>query len=367
MLTIRHLMCATLAVLLTVAILPRARAADQGDPAVTLKVGDPAPALKVSVWVKGKPVAKLDKGQVYVVEFWATWCGPCRQTIPHLSELQKQYKDVVFIGMDCWEDDPAGVDKFVKNMGDKMDYRVALDTLPPAPPGKANDDTNAQRGVTATTWMTASGSNGIPTAFIVNKDSKIVWIGHPGTMNAPLKAIVAGTFDLAREALAAGFMTKIQRAVEADDDKSLAGVCDEFIKAMPEKADIVTRLRFAMALRKKDYAAANQQAVMFAVASKDDAEGLNDMAWALIDPQNPIPGADVGLAQKMALRAVELTRRESSPVLDTAARACFLKGDLAKAVELQTLAVARAEDEDSKAPLKEALGKYTAAAKSASR
>src|SRR5437588_12539911 len=60
----------------------------------TLSVGDPAPKLQVKEFVKGDPVKELEKGKVYVVEFWATWCGPCRATIPHLTELAKEHKDV---------------------------------------------------------------------------------------------------------------------------------------------------------------------------------------------------------------------------------------------------------------------------------
>src|SRR5947199_9364455 len=95
-----------------------------------LGIGDPAPKLEVKEFVKGEPVKSLEKGKVYVVEFWATWCGPCRATIPHLTELQKKHKDVTFIGVSIYESDPKAVKPFVEEMNDKMDYRVAMDDAP---------------------------------------------------------------------------------------------------------------------------------------------------------------------------------------------------------------------------------------------
>jgi thiol-disulfide isomerase/thioredoxin len=137
-----------------------------------LAVGDPAPALSVEKWVKGDPITGFEKGKIYVVEFWATWCGPCKAQFPHLSEMQKEFKDkgVTFIGTNIWEDKQYSdktlpkVEKFVKDQGDKMSYTVAFDG-----PAKAMDKN----------WMQAAGRDGIPSAFIVDREGKIAWIGHP--------------------------------------------------------------------------------------------------------------------------------------------------------------------------------------------
>ena len=133
---------------------------------VTLKVGDPAPKLQPGKWVQGEPVSQISPGKAYLVEFWATWCGPCRVSIPHLNEIYNKYKDkgLIVIGQNCAEHDESKVAPFVKSMGDKMTYRVALDK---------------SDGAMLQNWMEAAGQNGIPTAFLVDTHGRIAWIGHP--------------------------------------------------------------------------------------------------------------------------------------------------------------------------------------------
>jgi len=153
-----------------------------------LNIGDHAPVLQSAKWLKGTPVPQFEKGKLYVVEFWATWCGPCKENIPHLTEMARKYKDKVsIIGVDIWENAKPGegdpmtrVTKFVRDKGSVMDYIVAADGA---------DDTIAN------TWMKAAGEQGIPCSFIVDKEGNVVWIGHPAKMQNALEQVVAGTYD----------------------------------------------------------------------------------------------------------------------------------------------------------------------------
>ena len=151
--------------------------------AADLTIGSPAPPLSVKTWLKGTPIQEFDPAKTYVVEFWATWCGPCIQSIPHVSGLAKANPDVTFLGVGIWEDEKgSNLTDFVAKMGDKMSYNVGY---------SGNQDGMAQ------SWMKAAGQNGIPTAFVI-KEGKIAWVGHPMELDEPLAQIQAGTFDTAK-------------------------------------------------------------------------------------------------------------------------------------------------------------------------
>jgi len=136
------------------------------------KLGDKAALLTELTYVKGDPVT-FKEGKVYVVEFWATWCGPCRTSIPHLTKVQKQYKDkgVTVIGISN-EKKLEKVKNYVTEQGEKMNYTVAVDP-----------ERKTSKG-----YMTAYKQRGIPSAFIVNQKGNIAWVGHPmGEMDGVLK------------------------------------------------------------------------------------------------------------------------------------------------------------------------------------
>lgn len=324
-------------------------------PAPTLKVGDPAPKLQVGKWVQGEPVAAFASGKAYIVEFWATWCGPCRVSIPHLNEIHNKYKDkgLIVIGQDCWEKDESLVEPFIQKMGDKMTYRVALD-----------DKAGSEAGKMAETWMQAAGQNGIPSAFLVDTKGRIAWIGHPMALKeSDLELVLAGKFDLEKaaadyqrqkqnEAEVGKLSQKLNEQFRAKEWDAADATLDKLQPLLPEEQkDALAWPRFMVLVGKKEIDAAAKLADKASQAQKPNPMFLNGMAWELATSDD-IKGEPLNIAAKVAEKANSMTEGKEAAILDTLARINFLQGHKDKAVQLEEQAIGQAKGE-----LKDALQK----------
>lgn len=317
-----------------------------------LSIGDPAPPLDLKEFIKGKPVA-IEKGRVYVIEFWATWCGPCVESIPHLTKLQEKHKNIHIIGIS--DEDAATVKPFVEKMGDKMDYRVAIDK-PAGAAGNAKPDKQGaeeSEGRTARAWMDASGQSGIPTAFIVGREGRIAWLGHPIEMDKVLEEVVAGTFDLQAAAKEykekqtlirklRDLRTRIAEAQRDGGDKAVLKLLDEAILDSAKLEPTLGLHRFALLCKDQ---AKNAEAVEYGRrlvdrVVRDDFNALGNLAWLVVQPETPKPTPALAkLALQAALRADALAERKDANTADTLARAYFVNGNAKKAVETQERAL----------------------------
>jgi len=340
---------ASAAVILTTAAAFSQKTPDAAAKKPALAVGSPAPQLQVEKWVKGAPVAGFEKGKTYVVEFWATWCGPCIAGMPHLSALQRQFKDkgVTIIGVtsaDTRGNDLPAVEAMVEDKGDVMDYTVAWDS------GRMTSDA----------YMKAAGRNGIPCSFLVDGAGKIAYIGHPMFLDLPMEQVVAGTWDIekgnAAIADAQARLGEIRKAI-AQDPKSAIAKIAEFEGKFPIFASMVGSMKFDALMAAGDFPAAyaaGGKLVDEAIQHGNSAD-LNAIAWKIVDPEADWATLDLDLALRAATQGVAFSHEKDGAVLDTLARVHFLKGDTKKAIEVQTKAV-----DVSKGQMKESLEKTLA-------
>lgn len=275
---------------------------------LALQVGNAAPPLRVATWVKGESIAAFAPGRVYAIEFWATWCGPCVAGIPHLTELQHRFREQAdFVGLTAEDQNNTMemVREFVEAKGDEMDYRVAFDDL----------------GATWRSYMDAAGQNGIPCAFIIDKQSRVAWIGHPAdpSFERVLGEIIEDRYDFEtarreaeREAAAQRRILEAQaemhRAWEAGEEDHALALVDEIVSLNPKAMTRWAWWKFQTLMtgvRRPQDAYAYVRTLMEG-AYKDNSDMLLQFTYGIADSLG-IENPDLDLALELAKRAVELT------------------------------------------------------------
>jgi thiol-disulfide isomerase/thioredoxin len=304
-----------------------------------LKVGDPAPPLAVSTWLHGAEVKGFEPGRVYVIEFWATWCEPCRQIMPHMGDLQDEYRDkgVTFIGFASEaNDNEAKVNAFVAKHGAKLGYTFAF--------GSGTETHNA--------YMKASGQNGIPCSFVIDKLGKIAYIGHPLFLDVVLPKVLDGTWDpkSGAETLAAAdkdfdatywvVMTKSKSAEVALE--ALAKFAAKW-PALAENVDM-SQARLGHLVRAKRFPEAKALAEKLIAKSivRGDTSGLGVVSAALRSDSTKGHDDLIALATR-AMEASYALDQETPTILLDLIEVYAFAGDQAKVKEFGLKAVAAAK------------------------
>ena len=119
-------------------------------------VGKKAPEISAQSWINSEPLTlEALKGKVVVIEFFATWCPPCRASVPHLREIFNKYKAEAFALMSLTAEERDEVEPFAAK--NNMTYPIGVFS-------PSSDVYNVK---------------GIPHAVVVGKDGLVVWEGHP--------------------------------------------------------------------------------------------------------------------------------------------------------------------------------------------
>lgn len=376
----------------------------------TLTIGSQAPSLDIEHWYSfGEygfdKVTEFVDDKIYVIEFWATWCGPCISSMPHLAETQERHAQDGVQVVSISDEDEKTVQRFLKR-------ELRQQALPEDDHRDGDDPVEAKKSTYADltsaycltsdpdrsahdAYMKAAAQNGIPTAFIVGKSGLIEWIGHPMSMDKPLQAVVDDEWD--RDAFSKEFqekqaftlvLQKVRRLVRSHDyeealallgeakeaatgrNKQLAdayiaryysqrlqymashGETDEALKLV--EADIeqssdakrsqLRKLRVELLLSSGRTEDATE-ALADLIPDLGSFE-LNEIAWAVYEQVRSDNDEMDPKLLETAIKAAEMAVEQSpkqSPILDTLAHLVYLQGDLSRALEIQTEAVETAK------------------------
>ncbi|MDE5446272.1 redoxin domain-containing protein [Bradyrhizobium hipponense] len=327
-----------------------------------LCLASPAPSLKVENWLRGEPLTNFEPGKLYIVEFWATWCGPCVGMMPHLIELQAKYKDegLEVVGIADREEAPtadearAKLDAWLTEKFSNLNYRIGFDST----------------GEMKKLWMDASSSLGVPTSFVVDRDGHIAFIGHAIHIDDVLPKIINCTWRSSDEAKAAdakriaenqrvarelSIRRTIRLAIKAKDWPAALSAVEGGIATMPDNLAFREIHADLLLHKMRDTATGFQvlrQLVRDAIGKQSEAVyGLNIVMRQLFDPDNDrayLPRAErFAIARDVSehiLNSVQASGGLNFASYRVVAQYYYESGDKQRAIELIERAMTYLDD-----------------------
>jgi len=311
-----------------------------------LKVGDPAPPLTISDWVKGSELpSDLSKGgkKLVLVEFWAVWCPPCIATIGHLTELQRSYHDQLAVvsvsALDARGNTLQTVREFVESQGDKISYTIAFD----------------QAGITTRDYMEASGNFAIPYAFLIGREGALLWQGSPldPEMDEVIRRAAAGEYDVEtarRQQQVKDRLTMLEPLAQSGQWPQVRDGLHEILKIDPASDTCLGLLHGIYVNQLQDVEQLRAWASDHLEKHRQDGRVMRALAATLCsNPDLTTRLPDLALAAGRAAFEADSGNIQGARVY---AFAWYLVGNLDQAIQLQKLVVERANGQEQEAARK---------------
>lgn len=312
--------------------------------------GDPAPSLDGIRQVTGEALTKFEPGTIYVLDMWATWCSPCIKAMPHMSQVAENYKDknVKVFGVAIWETERPSRDG---TLYDRVKRFAEGNTDIKYPISYAGEDINFSMR-----WMNATDRKTIPSVFIINKEGKLAWIGHPNMgMDEALERIVAGAYDPVEEERLAKeredkrqrgmrMAVRMQQRVQNKDWESAQEIMSNIVDVDPEMfaPTAVARMR-VLVVEMKDAERANEWANSCAERYDNNAFVLREVAH-LINTAPDGYAKDTALSLKLAQAAAKVAPKTDSRTFIVLAESLEASNDKAGALDVLQKALPDADN-----------------------